>query len=74
MGTAVWGVFTNSAARGWFQGPCDSHGSVEDDILVQLKDLHRLATVERSYYLAGRCVRDASNEIRALRERLNLPT
>jgi hypothetical protein len=43
-------------------------------ILVQLKDLHRLAAVARSYYLAGRCERDASNEITALRKQLNLPT
>jgi hypothetical protein len=44
--------------------------TVEHDILVRLRDLHRQATEERSHYYVGRCVSDAINEITALRRRL----
>ena len=41
--------------------------TVEDDILVRLRDLHKQATEDRRHY-------DAINEITALRKRLGLPT
>jgi predicted CopG family antitoxin len=41
--------------------------TVEDDILVRLRDLHKQATEDRSHY-------DVINEITALRKRLDLPT
>jgi hypothetical protein len=39
----------------------------EDDILDRLADLHKQATVERSHYYVGKCVRDAIAEIQRLR-------
>jgi hypothetical protein len=46
--------------------------TVEDDILVRLRDLHGQATQERSHYYVGRCVGDAINEIAALRKQLGV--
>jgi hypothetical protein len=43
-----------------------SSGVLSDDILDRLSDLHKRATVERSYYV-GRCVTDAINEKTRLR-------
>jgi hypothetical protein len=42
------------------------------DILRRVRDLHRQATVERSPYYVGRCVRDAIEEIKGLRKKLEL--
>jgi hypothetical protein len=46
--------------------------TVEGDILVRQRDLHRQATQERSHYYVGRCVGDAINEITALRKKLGV--
>jgi hypothetical protein len=45
--------------------------TVEDDILMRLRDLHRQATEDRSHYYVGRCVSDAINEI-TLRKKLGM--
>jgi hypothetical protein len=52
----------------------DAPITLGDEILDRLRDLHKLATVERSHYYTGRCISDAINEITALRKRLGLPT
>ena len=44
---------------------------VEDDILDRLEDLHQQATIERSHYYVGKCVKDAMEEIRRLRRELD---
>jgi hypothetical protein len=44
--------------------------TVEDDILVRLRDLYKQATVERSHYYVGKCAADAIEEIKMLRRRL----
>ena len=44
----------------------------EDDIIDRLADLHKQATVERSHYYVGKCVRDAIAEIQMLRTMLQL--
>lgn len=41
--------------------------NVEPDILYLLEDLHKQATVERSHFYVGKCVRDAIAEIKRLR-------
>jgi hypothetical protein len=46
--------------------------TVEDDILVRLRDLYGQATEDRSHYYVGRCVSDAINEITELRKKLGL--
>lgn len=42
------------------------------DILDRLADLHTQATVERSHYYTGACVRDAMAEIARLRAALRI--
>lgn len=45
---------------------------IEDDIIGRLADLHKQATVERSHYYTGKCIRDAIAEIQRLRAMLAL--
>lgn len=37
------------------------------DLIERLEDLHKQATVERSHYYTGKCIRDAIEEIKMLR-------
>ena len=37
------------------------------DLIDRLEDLHKQATVERSHYYTGKCIRDAIEEIKMLR-------
>jgi cytidine deaminase len=41
--------------------------TVDDDILDRLRDLYKQATVERSHFYVGCCVKDAMAEIERLR-------
>lgn len=43
------------------------HVTVEDDILDQLRDLLKQATVERSHFYVAKCCKDAIAEIERLR-------
>lgn len=42
---------------------------VEPDILYMLEDLHKQATITRSHFYVGKCVRDAIAEIKRLRRK-----